>query len=190
MIITICGPPGSGKDTVANILLSKLCGLGFNYELLSIGDIKRIAAQERNMTISEFNEWAYKHPKEGDYYFENFQREYAKKSDNFVLVSRLGWYAIPHSFKVYISVDEYEGAKRIFLQKEKDHTSRNEQFCKSIEEQIAINKKRKDSEEKMYYDLYKANPHDLKNFDCIIDSTHKTPDVVVLEIFEHIKDKL
>jgi cytidylate kinase len=196
MIITICGPPGSGKDTVANLLIKKINerneieNEGKNYELLSIGDLRRIAAQEKNLTIEEFNDWSLKNPKEGDEYFDEFQKNHAKKTSDFILVSRLGWFLISHSYKIYINVSDFEGAKRIFEQKIKDKNSRNEYVCKSIEEQQKINHERIESDKKRYKTLYNVNPYDKKNYDFIIDSTNKLPNAIVHEILENIKEKL
>ncbi|MFA6088661.1 MAG: AAA family ATPase [Candidatus Woesearchaeota archaeon] len=190
MIITICGSPGSGKDTVANLLLEKILNQGKKYEMLSIGDLRRIAASEKNMTLEQFNEWSTKNPKEGDEYFDDFQREHAKKTSDFILVSRLGWYLIPHSYKIYVDVDPYEGARRIYNQKLKDKNKRNEYDCKSIEEQVKVNSERTQSDITRYMALYNANPYNLKNHDLIINSTKKTPNEVVIEIFEKIQKDL
>lgn len=190
MIITIAGPPGSGKDTVANLLIKKINGKGLEYELLSIGDLRRVAAIEKGMTIEEFNEWSLKNPKEGDEYFDEFQKKHAKKTSDFVLVSRLGWHLIPHSFKIYIDVEPYEGARRIFEQKKADQNNRNEYVCKSIEEQQKIDMKRIESDKKRYQTLYNINPYEKKNYDFIIDSTNIKPGKIVLQIFNKIKNEL
>jgi len=49
LIITISGPPGSGKSTLSKILSVKL-GL----ELVSMGDIFRKCAEDRCMSLEEF----------------------------------------------------------------------------------------------------------------------------------------
>lgn len=190
MIITIAGPPGSGKDTVANLLVSKINEKGKEYELLSIGDLRRIAAQEKGMTIEEFNEWSLKNPNEGDAYFDNFQREHAKKTNDFVLVSRLGWHLIPHSFKIYIDVDPYEGARRIFMQKQKDRNSRNEIKCSTVKEQMRVNEKRIESDKARYYYLYKINPYDTSNYELILDSTDYEAEDAANRILERVKTKV
>lgn len=187
MIITICGPPGSGKDTVANILLEKIIQTGKNYELLSIGDLRRIAALQKKMTIEQFNEWSLKNPKEGDAYFDKFQNNYAKKTSDFILVSRLGWYLIPQSYKIYLDVESYEGARRIFEQKRKDHNSRNEIICESVDKQIKDNKEKVESDKKRFSVLYNINPYKKENFDLVIDTTHKKPEKVVSSIMEKIR---
>jgi cytidylate kinase len=190
MIITFAGEIGAGKDTVANILLTKILDMGFHYELLSIGDLRRIAASQKKMTIEQFNVWATKNPKEGDAYFEDFQREYAKKTSNFILVAVLGWFAVPNSYKIFLDVDAFEGAKRVFKQKNKDNNTRNEIICETVLEQKKVNEERRQSNITRYGNLYKVNPYEKKHFDLIIDTTSKTPEDVVTLVLDKIKDKL
>ena len=49
MIITISGPPGSGKSTLSRLLSVKL-GL----QLVSMGEIFRKCAEDRCMSLTEF----------------------------------------------------------------------------------------------------------------------------------------
>lgn len=186
MIVTIMGPPGSGKDTVANRLVEVLKEKGKNYELISMGNLRRAAAKEKGMTIEEFNVWSLDNPKEGDQYFEDYQVEYGKKNDDFVLVARLGWHCIPHSKKIYIDVDSKVGAKRIFDQKLSDQ-SRNESIFESVEEQEKANLDRIDSDITRYTNLYGVNPYDLSHYDLIIDSSTKDVDNVVFELLDFLK---
>ena len=45
--------------------------------------------------------------------------EYAKEHDNFIIDARLGWYAVPESFKVYLTIDINEAAKRAFYDEDR-----------------------------------------------------------------------
>ncbi len=49
MIVTVSGPPGSGKST-----LSKILSVRLGLELVSMGDIFRNCAEERCMCLAEF----------------------------------------------------------------------------------------------------------------------------------------
>ena len=182
MIITISGPPGSGKDTIAEQISQKL-----KLPIISMGNLRREAAKNKGMTIEEFNEWSKDNPEEGDYYFDNYQKKYGKNNNNFIMVSRLGWYFIPHSVKIYIDVKLEEGAKRIFKQK-KNSNKRNESSVSSIKEQVKLNKDRMNCDINRYSKLYGINPYTEKNYDIIIDSTELTIEEVVKKTLNQIKN--
>ena len=179
MILTISGPPGSGKDTVAKIILDKLP----NYSLTSMGNLRREAAEKRGMSLEEFNAWGEKNPIKSDKEFDDFQKEYGENNDNFIMVARLGWYFIPHSFKVYVDVEEMEGAKRIYEEKQSAN-SRNEVPADSIEHQRELNSKRVKSDLVRYGELYSIDPYNKENYDFIVDSTGKTAEEVAEEILK------
>lgn len=181
MILTIAGPPGSGKDTVAQILADDL-----GYELVSMGNIRRIAAENKGMTIEEFNEWSSNNSLEGDEYFDESQKVIGRKKNNFIMVSRLGWHFIPHSVKIYVDVDERIGAKRIFEQKQHDN-ARNELQVLTIDDQEKLNKERVNNDIDRYNHLYKLNPYKKENYNVVIDSSNMSPGEVAKQILEQIK---
>ena len=185
MIITISGPPGSGKDTTAIHISERL-----NMPIISMGNLRREAAKEKGMTIEEFNAWSEENPVEGDHYFDEYQKRYGKENDHFIMVSRLGWHFIPHSKKVYIHVEPEEGARRIFEQKQISN-ERNEQIVKSVEEQIRLNKERMQCDIDRYSKLYSVNPYNPEQYDIVVDSTELTLQEKiekVLELIESLKD--
>ena len=55
--ISLAGDLGSGKSTVANILISRL-----GAEYYSTGAIVRAIAEERGMTVTELNKYMETHP--------------------------------------------------------------------------------------------------------------------------------
>ncbi|MFT4326290.1 MAG: cytidylate kinase family protein [Candidatus Woesearchaeota archaeon] len=182
MIITLCGPPGSGKDTIAAILEEKT-----GFPIMSMGNLRRAAAKKKGMTIEAFNAWSEKNPKEGDIFFDDFQKQYAKEHDNFIMVSRMGWYFMPHALKVFIDVSLDEGARRIFEQKQKSN-ARNEQMVSSVTEQIALNKQRIASDKARYMKLYGTNPYDKRHFNLIIDSSKSSADKIASKIVKIVKN--
>ena len=182
MIITIAGPPGSGKDTVARNLAKKL-----NYVVVSIGNIKREAAKSKGMTIEQFNSWSKVNPKEGDIYFDDFIKSYGVKNDNFIMVARLGWYLIPSSKKIFLNVDSKIGAERIFKQKQNLNERKNsEHQVHSIEEQENLNQDRIDNERERFLKLYGADPYSLSNYDLIIDSSNSDINKIIRLILEDL----
>ena len=71
MIITLSGLPGSGTSTVAGILSS--CT---GFEVVSAGDIFRMMAEERGLTLEEFGELASSDP-DIDQRIDRHQKEIA-----------------------------------------------------------------------------------------------------------------
>lgn len=185
MIITIAGTPGSGKSTIAPMLKENLNMEGFNYDLVDVGKLRREAAKERNMTISEYNAWSEANPEEGDKTFDDYVKSYAQKRRDLIIVGRMAFHMLPQSVKVFIKVSDEMGAQRIFSDLQ-NSDSRNESKPSSVEEQREFNKKRVEQDISRYESTYGVNPYDETNFDLIIDSTHLTPEEVCDKVLEKI----
>lgn len=179
-IISLSGELASGKGTVSNILKQKL-----GYTIYKNGDYFRKLAKESGMDVTTFNKYVEDHP-EIDMQIENSAAEYAKEHDKFVIDARLGWYAVPESFKVYLTVDLDVAARRAFEDAERKDT---EKF-NSVEEQKADMKKRYELENARYYNLYNVRKEDLSNYDLIIDTTNESPETVAEKIIEEYKEWL
>ena len=91
-----------------------------------------------------------------------------------------GWYAVPESFKVYLTIDINEAAKRAFYDEDRKST---EKFS-SIEDQKADMQRRYKMENERYFSLYGVHKEDLSNYDLVIDTTTKTPEEVKQEIID------
>ncbi|WP_138797892.1 (d)CMP kinase [Halostella sp. PRR32] len=88
MLLTVSGPPGSGKSTNAERLADE-----FDLEHVSGGDIFRSLADERDLSLAEFNELA-EEDDQIDRDLDRRLREIAVDRDGVVLESRLsGWLA-------------------------------------------------------------------------------------------------
>ena len=122
------------------------------------------------------------HP-EIDRQIEKSAAEYAKEHDNFIIDARLGWYAVPESFKVYLTIDINEAAKRAFYDEDRKST---EKF-NTIEEQKEDMERRYKMENARYFNLYGVKKEDLSNYDLVVDTTHKTPDEVKQKILDEYK---
>lgn len=171
-IISLAGDLASGKGETSKILIKKL-----GYTIYCNGQYFRKLAKKMNMSVTEFNLYVEKHP-EIDRQIENSAAEYAKNNDNFIIDARLGWYAVPESFKVYLKVDIDVAAKRAFYDPDRKDT---ENFY-SIEEQKEDMLKRYKLENERYYMLYNVRKDDMNNYDLVIDTTNKTPEEVADEI--------
>lgn len=173
-IISLSGDLASGKGTVSNILTADL-----NYGIYRNGEYFRKFAKEMGMDVTSFNVYVKEHP-EIDRQIENSAAEYAKQNDNFVIDARLGWYAVPESFKVYLKVDLDVSAQRAFYDEKRKST---EKF-NTVEEQKQDIIRRYNYENERYWNLYQIRKNDMSNYDLVVDTTDKTPEEVAKIIEE------
>ncbi len=171
-IISLAGDLAAGKGTVSKILMQDL-----GYGIYRNGEYARKLAKEMGLDITSFNKYIAKHP-EIDIQIEKSAAEYAKVNDNFIIDARLGWYAVPESFKVYLKVDIDVAAKRAFEDLERKGT---ENFT-TIEEQKADMIERYNLENERYWQVYHIRKDDMSNYDFVIDTTNLTPNEVANKI--------
>lgn len=176
-IISLGGELASGKGTTSLILAESL-----NYGIYRNGEYFRKLAKESGMDVTEFNEYVKDHP-EIDMEIEKSASEYAKTHDNFIIDARLGFYAVPESFKVYLRVDINESARRAFNDPNRKST---ENFA-TVEEQKEDILKRYKMENERYWNLYHVHKEDLSNYDLVIDTTNLKPQEVADKIEEEYK---
>lgn len=176
-IISLAGELASGKGVVSKIITEKL-----NYGIYRNGEYFRKLAKENNMDVTTFNKYVANHP-EIDFAIEKSAAEYAKTHDEFVIDARLGWYAVPESFKVYLTVDINEAARRAFYDEKRKETEKFE----TIEEQKQDLITRYKLENERYWNLYKVRKEDLSNYDLVLDTTEGKPEKVADRIIEEYK---
>lgn len=176
-IITIAGDLASGKSRITDLLQKKL-----NYEIYRNGEYVRKLAKEKGLDITSFNEYLRDHP-EIDQQIEKSAALYAKEHDNLIVDARLGWYAIPESFKVYLKVDIDVAAKRAFEDEKRKET---ENFA-TIEEQKQDMIKRYQSENERFFKLYGIHKEDLSNYDLVIDTSYNSIEENTIKIEEAYK---
>lgn len=176
-IISLGGELASGKGTVSKILMERL-----NFGVYKNGDYFRQLAKNMGMDVTSFNIYVEDHP-EIDRQIENSAAEYAKTHDNFIIDARLGWYAVPESFKVYLKVDINVAAKRAYA----DLARKSSEKFSSVEEQKKDMEKRYQLENERYWNLYGVRKEDESNYDFILDTTNLTPDQVADRIEEAYK---
>ena len=163
-IITIAGDLASGKSRITDILQKEL-----GYQIYRNGEYVRKLAKEKGLDITSFNEYLNSHP-EIDREIEKSAAIYAEEHDNLIVDARLGWYAIPYSFKVYLRVDIDVAAERAFNDENRKDT---EKFA-TVEEQKADMQKRFKSENERFFNLYGVHKEDMSNYDCVIDTSENT----------------
>lgn len=173
-IISISGELASGKGTVSKILMKDL-----DYGIYRNGEYARKLAKDMGLDITGFNIYVENHP-EIDQQIEKSASEYAKTHDNFIIDARLGWYAVPYSFKVYLKVDINVSAERAFNDPNRKDTERFSSVAEQKEDII----KRYNLENERYWNLYKIRKEDMSNYDLVIDTTNLTPEEVANKIKE------
>jgi len=178
MIITISGKAGSGKSTVAKLLSEKL-----KLRHYSIGDLMRMMAIEKGITLLELNRIAEKN-KSIDFELDNKLKELGKAKDNFIVDGRLTAYFIPHAeIRIFLDADDKVRAQRILKDK------RQHEKSSSLKEALGSIKKREESEKKRYKKYYELDYFDRKLYNCIIDTTKMAPDRVVDRIMGFVESK-
>ena len=184
-IITIAGKLGSGKSSTSKMVASLL-----NYEHASTGDFMRNMADERGMKLDELSKIA-EADDSVDITIDNYTRELGKKN-NLVIDSRLGFYFIPESFKIFLELDPETASKRI-LEDKKSNPSRHTE-ASNFDTKENIKEKsisRLNSERKRYKDLYNIEDHtDHSNFDLVIDTSKIPLEEVSKKVVEEYKNWL
>jgi len=176
MIITISGLPGSGKTTIGKLIAKRL---GFKF--YSIGDLRGRMAMECGLTIDQLNEIGMKE-KWTDREADEYQKRLGEKESDFVIESRLGFYFIPKSVKIFLEVDSRKAAERIFRDCRPDE--RRKETVKEVMDSI---RKRMNSDDTRYKKYYKVDFLDKSHYDIVIDTTHFTVEQVADRIMSEIK---
>jgi len=169
-IITIAGKLGSGKSSTAKKVSDIL-----DYTHYSTGDFMRSIASDRGVPLSDLSKMAETDPSI-DKKLDDRNIEIGEM-ENIVLDSRLGFYFIPKSFKVFLELDPETAAERI-LEDKKINPNRNKETTGDFDTKEIVIEKIKSrllSERKRYKELYGIEDHtDHKNFDLVIN-TEKIP---------------
>jgi cytidylate kinase len=140
-------------------------------------------AIERKTTLEELTKVALK-DRSIDDEIDKRTVELAKKEDNFVIDSRLGWKFIPGAVKILLAINPEVAAKRVFAQMRPDEKE-NTTLEKTRENQD----KRFAAEIKRYTDWYGVDYTDAKNHDFSVDTSSLTPDEIVGKIMEFLNKK-
>jgi cytidylate kinase len=171
-IITISGPPGSGKSSTAKGVAEQL---GFQH--FSSGDLFRALAKEHGLDTLQANLSAEEDAK-FDRLVDGRLQEIGETGDQLVLDSRTAWHWMPESFKIFLHLDLEVAAQRI-LDEMDDERLANEHVHRDPVEYAAVLKRRLESEARRYKTKYDINPYDENNYDLVIDSGENSLEQVV-----------
>jgi CMP/dCMP kinase len=177
-IITISGKPGSGKSSTADKVAEML-----GYTRYSSGDMVRNMLQREHMTLAEYNAEAASDHNLDDK-IDEYLRGLRNKKD-IVIDSRLGFYWIPESFKVYLDLDIQVATVRIF----KDAMSnsmrtKGGEVANSLDTVAKQVKTRMETEQTRFKNLYGVDPYNSEHFDLVIDTSRHSPQTVALTVFD------
>lgn len=161
MHISITGDLGSGKSTIAKELCQAL-----GYKFLSTGSIQRTLAQQQGMDTLEFNKYT-DHNLHIDDYIDQHLKDINTQPDPHVLDSRLAWFFVPSSFKIYLLTFEEVAAQRIM----EDKSRISEPDAASVKQKIADTKERRQIENNRFEKNYGAKLDVFKNFDLVVDTS-------------------
>ena len=164
--ISLAGDLGSGKSTVSKILIERL---GATY--YSTGAICRAIAAKHGMDIVEMNIYMETHP-EIDTEIDDGLRALSDKDECMIIDSRMAWHFVRDTFKVYMTTELAESAKRIL------RAGREGETATTVEELAEKIRTRKASERKRYSEMYGVDCKNLENYSLVVDSTYATPEEV------------
>ena len=165
MRITISGPPGSGKTTLATLVSEKT-----GYDLVYAGQIFRQMAKERGISLEEFGRLAEK-DESIDRELDRRMIEIAKNREDIVMDGRLTGYMTYKegidAFRVYVTADFPVRIERIANREGKDRSQ--------VEREVL---ERERSEYERYMKYYGFDIRDTSIYDLVLDSTHMSPEAL------------
>ena len=176
MNITMTGNLGSGKTSVCKELKE------MGYEIISAGGLFRQLAEERGMTVVEFNKLA-ETDKSIDKLIDDRSTRLGRELSDAVFDSRLAWHFVEESFKVFLMTDVMESAKRVY-----NDTERSAESYSSVTEAAEALTKRTNLEKERFKTLYDVDYYNKNNYDLIIESTKATPRQIAEEIVRYYEE--
>ena len=172
-IITVTGQSGAGASTVASKLADAL-----GYRKFSAGGLFRNLAEQFDMSVEKLNEYS-RSNRVVDQEIDALIRRLGEGNE-LVLDSRLGYYWIHDSFKVYLTTDLEIGARRIY--EEVMQGDRTDENVVTVIDVVASIQSQGDTTRARYFENYGIDIVNTGSFDLIIDTSDKTPDEVILMI--------
>lgn len=184
MIISVSGPAGSGKSTLSQRLADH-----FGWPRYYGGGIRRMKAKELGITLAEYNKLGETDPKT-DLETDEYLKQIARSVPNCIVEGRTAWHIIPESIKIYITVDDNEGARRIFSDLQNNANRNEDSELKTVDDVLQSNRNRLKSDDFRYKKFYGIEVFNPGNYEFVIDSTNKTSEEVFSQTLEFLSHKL
>ncbi len=178
MKITIGGVSGTGTSTIARMLAERL-----DLKKYSGGDMQRMNAAEKGMTIEQYDAYLKEHP-ELDNAIEERQKLLGETENNFVLESRIGWSVIPGAFKIKLDCELDERIRRITTDDKERIAHTKDSFENTKEKTLA----REATYQMRFNELYGIEDWNSdEHFDLVIDATAISPEEIIDQIMAYLQ---
>jgi cytidylate kinase len=182
-IITISGKPGSGKSSTAD-RVAELLG----YTRHSSGDMVRRVLAKEGMSLEEYNKRAADEHDLDDKVDEELRS--LRNAKDIVVDSRLGFYWIPESFKVYLDLDLEIATARIFKDSMNNKKRSGAGEYGSLPDVARKVNERMHEEQNRFRSLYGIDPYNPRHFDLVVDTSRNDPQAVAITVFDYFRQWL
>lgn len=177
-IIILGGYPGSGKSTVKRLLAERL-----GYQTFSTGDYVRQLAQERGLTLEEFNE-KIAESKDIDLLIDAKLEHIEAAEDRYIIDSHLAFYFVPSGFSVFLNVSLETSATRIYNDRESLVRKMSGDSMLTLEEARERTAKRIQNHVDRYWRHYGIDPYREEQYDMVVDSETETPEMITEQVLK------
>lgn len=178
-IISITGDLGSGKSTVAK----RICAV-LGYEYFSTGTIQRKIAASRGIDTLQLNKDCKADKSVDDYIDGCLKAMNTDGTDNIVLDSRMAWFFVHKSFKVYLTARAEVAADRVFH----DDKRSGEPVGDTLTVMQNLLARQREENER-FKEFYNADCYNRANFDLVLDTSDLSVEEVAAAIIAAYRSK-
>ncbi len=177
MRVTISGHPGSGTSTLVSGICQEL-----EWNSLNGGDIFRMEAKKRNLSLSEFEKLCADDPKVDESLDLELRQQMTKSSGVEVIESRLsGWWAYNLELdcvRIWLHADEKTRAERVMSRE-----------STSLSIAMHENKARSEVDRRRFNKMYGIDIEDMAPYTHIIDVSDLDASQVLSNVLSILEEK-
>ncbi len=173
--ISISGEPGAGKSTAIEHLQQVL-----GYPIYNIGLYSRTLCEKMGYDFKEYEKFMKDYP-QMDKVIDDSCTKASDETDTLIIDARLGWFFAPQTFKVFLTCELPEAARRIMKAKRPEERYASLEVCK------VATKKRFDDENARFQEKYGVSNATRNQFDLVVDTTYLSKEEVVETILAGYK---